>query len=92
MLALGKRDYIFLFVAFSNIKNLIINQNKLLNELTNLHVFRLFLPPCDGRAGKFLLEDRPIRDYPFQDCVVSFQSLNTGLLEAFWTNMLLNLK
>uniref|UniRef100_A0A915EUV0 PDZ domain-containing protein n=1 Tax=Ditylenchus dipsaci TaxID=166011 RepID=A0A915EUV0_9BILA len=31
--------------------------------------FGLFLPPCDGRAGKFLLEDRPIRDYPFHDCV-----------------------
>ncbi|KAI6188305.1 hypothetical protein M3Y98_00340500 [Aphelenchoides besseyi] len=25
--------------------------------------FGLFLPPCDGRAGK------PIRDYPFHDCV-----------------------
>ncbi|CAD5211232.1 unnamed protein product [Bursaphelenchus okinawaensis] len=31
--------------------------------------FGLFLPPCDGRAGKFLLEDRPLRDYPFHDCV-----------------------
>uniref|UniRef100_A0A8R1UGW6 Shn-1 n=1 Tax=Pristionchus pacificus TaxID=54126 RepID=A0A8R1UGW6_PRIPA len=31
--------------------------------------YGLFLPPCDGRAGKFLLEDRPIRDYPFHDCV-----------------------
>uniref|UniRef100_A0A0N5A3U9 ANK_REP_REGION domain-containing protein n=1 Tax=Parastrongyloides trichosuri TaxID=131310 RepID=A0A0N5A3U9_PARTI len=31
--------------------------------------FGLFLPPCDGRAGKFLLEDRPIQDYPFHDCV-----------------------
>ncbi|CAA88324.1 Protein shank [Caenorhabditis elegans] len=31
--------------------------------------YGLFLPPCDGRAGKFLLEDRTIRDYPFTDCV-----------------------
>lgn len=31
--------------------------------------YGLFLPPCDGRAGKFLLEDRTIRDYPFHDCV-----------------------
>ncbi|CAJ0945471.1 unnamed protein product, partial [Mesorhabditis belari] len=31
--------------------------------------YGLFLPPCDGRAGKFLLEDRPVRDYPFHDCV-----------------------
>ncbi|KAL3098410.1 hypothetical protein niasHS_003763 [Heterodera schachtii] len=31
--------------------------------------FGLFLPPCDGRAGKFLLEDRQIREYPFHDCV-----------------------
>ncbi|KAE9550115.1 hypothetical protein FO519_006675 [Halicephalobus sp. NKZ332] len=31
--------------------------------------FGLFLPPCGSRAGKFLLEDRPIRDYPFHDCV-----------------------
>uniref|UniRef100_A0A914I5U7 Uncharacterized protein n=1 Tax=Globodera rostochiensis TaxID=31243 RepID=A0A914I5U7_GLORO len=31
--------------------------------------YGLFLPPCDGRAGKFLLEDRHIRDYPFHDCV-----------------------
>uniref|UniRef100_A0A0K0CWQ1 PDZ domain-containing protein n=1 Tax=Angiostrongylus cantonensis TaxID=6313 RepID=A0A0K0CWQ1_ANGCA len=31
--------------------------------------YGLFLPPCDGRAGKFLLEDRVVRDYPFHDCV-----------------------
>ncbi|KAK6737026.1 hypothetical protein RB195_019614 [Necator americanus] len=31
--------------------------------------YGLFLPPCDGRAGKFLLEDRTVRDYPFHDCV-----------------------
>ncbi|PAV61686.1 hypothetical protein WR25_04326 [Diploscapter pachys] len=31
--------------------------------------YGLFLPPCDGRAGKFLLEDRTFRDYPFHDCV-----------------------
>ncbi|KJH52613.1 hypothetical protein DICVIV_01198 [Dictyocaulus viviparus] len=31
--------------------------------------YGLFLPPCDGRAGKFLLEDRIVRDYPFHDCV-----------------------
>ncbi|CAI4232535.1 unnamed protein product [Auanema sp. JU1783] len=31
--------------------------------------YGLFLPPCDGRAGKFLLEDRCVKDYPFHDCV-----------------------
>uniref|UniRef100_A0A1I8AU88 ANK_REP_REGION domain-containing protein n=1 Tax=Steinernema glaseri TaxID=37863 RepID=A0A1I8AU88_9BILA len=38
-------------------------------QLPQAFNFGLFLPPCDGRAGKFLLEDRPIRDYPFHDCV-----------------------
>ena len=31
--------------------------------------YGLFLPPCNGRAGKFLQEERLFRDYPFQDCV-----------------------
>uniref|UniRef100_A0A915ITD1 PDZ domain-containing protein n=1 Tax=Romanomermis culicivorax TaxID=13658 RepID=A0A915ITD1_ROMCU len=31
--------------------------------------YGLFLPPCNGRAGKFLLEERPLKDYPFHDCV-----------------------
>ncbi|VDP15738.1 unnamed protein product [Onchocerca flexuosa] len=39
------------------------------NKLPQLFNYGLFLPPCDGRAGKFLLEDRPIREYPFHDCV-----------------------
>ena len=30
--------------------------------------YGLFLPPCNGRAGKFLLEERAFRDYPFQVC------------------------
>ncbi|VBB26186.1 unnamed protein product [Acanthocheilonema viteae] len=38
-------------------------------KLPQLFNYGLFLPPCDGRAGKFLLEDRPIREYPFHDCV-----------------------
>ncbi|TKR57334.1 hypothetical protein L596_030822 [Steinernema carpocapsae] len=48
-------------------------KNKLLaalpQQLPQAFNYGLFLPPCDGRAGKFLLEDRPIRDYPFHDCV-----------------------
>ncbi|VDO33265.1 unnamed protein product [Brugia timori] len=39
------------------------------NKLPQSFNYGLFLPPCDGRAGKFLLEDRPIREYPFHDCV-----------------------
>uniref|UniRef100_A0A183BWD6 ANK_REP_REGION domain-containing protein n=1 Tax=Globodera pallida TaxID=36090 RepID=A0A183BWD6_GLOPA len=38
-------------------------------QLDKAFNYGLFLPPCDGRAGKFLLEDRHIRDYPFHDCV-----------------------
>uniref|UniRef100_A0A915HQ74 Uncharacterized protein n=1 Tax=Romanomermis culicivorax TaxID=13658 RepID=A0A915HQ74_ROMCU len=30
--------------------------------------YGLFLPPCNGRAGKFLVDDRIFRDYPFNDC------------------------
>jgi SH3/ankyrin repeat-containing protein len=40
-----------------------------LQTLVQAFNYGLFLPPCDGRAGKFLLEDRPLRDYPFHDCV-----------------------
>ncbi|VDM98401.1 unnamed protein product [Thelazia callipaeda] len=39
------------------------------NKLPQSFNYGLFLPPCDGRAGKFLLEDRPVREYPFHDCV-----------------------
>lgn len=48
--------------------------------------YGLFLPPCDGRAGKFLLEDRTFRDYPFHDCVayleVSPQMISPPFLEG----------
>ena len=27
--------------------------------------YGLFYPPCNGRAGKFLDEERPLSDYPF---------------------------
>uniref|UniRef100_A0A915LP16 Uncharacterized protein n=1 Tax=Meloidogyne javanica TaxID=6303 RepID=A0A915LP16_MELJA len=37
-------------------------------QLNQYFNYGLFLPPCDGRAGKFLLDDRPLRDYPFHDC------------------------
>ncbi|KAL7072828.1 hypothetical protein ACQ4LE_007801, partial [Meloidogyne hapla] len=37
-------------------------------QLNQSFNYGLFLPPCDGRAGKFLLDDRPLRDYPFHDC------------------------
>ncbi|KAK6038690.1 hypothetical protein COOONC_23805, partial [Cooperia oncophora] len=40
-----------------------------LQALPQAFNYGLFLPPCDGRAGKFLLEDRVVRDYPFHDCV-----------------------
>ncbi|KAI6242794.1 hypothetical protein M3Y99_00186600 [Aphelenchoides fujianensis] len=43
--------------------------DRIVQALQQSFNFGLFLPPCDGRAGKFLLEDRPIRDYPFHDCV-----------------------
>uniref|UniRef100_A0A914D2E5 Uncharacterized protein n=1 Tax=Acrobeloides nanus TaxID=290746 RepID=A0A914D2E5_9BILA len=43
--------------------------NALQQQLPQSFNFGLFLPPCDGRAGKFLLEDRTIREYPFHDCV-----------------------
>ena len=32
-----------------------------LNDGTN---FGLYLPPCNGRAGKFLDESRSLREYP----------------------------
>uniref|UniRef100_A0A914LF26 Uncharacterized protein n=1 Tax=Meloidogyne incognita TaxID=6306 RepID=A0A914LF26_MELIC len=38
------------------------------DRIKHTNIYGLFLPPCDGRAGKFLLDDRPLLDYPFHDC------------------------
>ena len=34
-------------------------------ELKESFNYGLFYPPCNGRAGKFLDEERPLSDYPF---------------------------
>lgn len=36
-----------------------------LKELKESFNYGLFYPPCNGRAGKFLDEERPLSDYPF---------------------------
>ncbi|CAF4262084.1 unnamed protein product, partial [Adineta steineri] len=36
----------------------------LIRELTDSLNFGLYLPPCNGRAGKFLDESRCLREYP----------------------------
>jgi SH3/ankyrin repeat-containing protein len=42
------------------------NKNKIFfqKELTDCLNFGLYLPPCNGRAGKFLDESRCLREYP----------------------------
>lgn len=34
-------------------------------EFRDLLNYGLFLPPANGKAGKFLQEERQLRDYPF---------------------------
>lgn len=36
-----------------------------LQELKESFNYGLFAPPCNGKAGKFLDEERPLSDYPF---------------------------
>lgn len=36
-----------------------------LKELKESFNYGLFYPPSNGRAGKFLDEERPLSDYPF---------------------------
>lgn len=36
-----------------------------MKELKESFNYGLFAPPCNGKAGKFLDEERPLSDYPF---------------------------
>ena len=36
-----------------------------MQELKESFNYGLFAPPCNGKAGKFLDEERPLSDYPF---------------------------
>ena len=38
----------------------------ILQELKESFNYGLFAPPCNGKAGKFLEEERPLSDYPFR--------------------------
>lgn len=51
----------------SDVKIAIITDLRL--EFRDILNYGLFLPPASGKAGKFLQEDRQIKDYPFSNSV-----------------------
>ena len=52
----------FLFPGYNNIFSVP-------QELDESFNYGLFLPPVNGRAGKFLDEERRLSEYPFQGSV-----------------------
>lgn len=58
--------FVFIFIHFF-LSFLFFFQNlyNIIKELKESFNYGLFYPPCNGRAGKFLDEERPLSDYPF---------------------------
>jgi hypothetical protein len=49
-----------------------------LQELKESFNYGLFAPPCNGKAGKFLDEERPLSDYPFSGPVGYLEVIPTS--------------
>ena len=47
-------------------------------ELDDSFNYGLFQPPLNGRAGKFLDEERRLSEYPFQGKVGQLEGSDTG--------------
>ncbi|VDN95868.1 unnamed protein product [Rodentolepis nana] len=57
--------------VISDVKDSIIKDLNL--EFRDILNYGLFLPPTDGKAGKFLQEDRQLKEYPFTSSVGYFE-------------------
>jgi len=49
-----------------------------LQELKESFNYGLYAPPCNGKAGKFLEEERPLADYPFSGPVGYLEVRNSA--------------
>ena len=55
----------------------------LLKELNDGLNYGLYLPPCNGRAGKFLDESRSLREYPLNG-PVSYLEVRRAMIFKGW--------
>ena len=60
-----------------------------LQELEDSFNYGLFQPPLNGRAGKFLDEERRLSEYPFQGSVGHLEVTYSLFNEVIWTLYLL---